>query len=499
MTAPVSPEPTAATTALPGVEPQPGSTEASRTARGALWLASSSIVVKTSQTVVLLILAALLAPDALGLVALGTLITNATALLANLGTANALVYWRGDVMRAARSAATIAVGLGGALSALAWVAAPWLADTFRAPEGGVTVIRGLTVVIPCIALAWVTGELQRRELAFLRRIIPDVVSAVIGAALAITLVLAGYGVMGLVVGQIVQAVLTLLLAWVVGPRVLPGWNFSDVRELLSYGAPYSGASLLEMVQLNLDYLFVSRVLGAAALGFYSLAFRLAYLPHLMIAIVITGASFPYLCRQRVGELGLAAERVATATLSLVVPTCLGVAVLAPNLVLLGDKWAPAVPVAALLAAYACMLSVIQLVQVTLNASGRPALSMAMRFTQVALLMLVLLVVTDRGIAAVAVAQGSVAATIAVVGIVIASRHVRGLSLRRLAVALRPCATAAVVMAVVMITIESLLPGRASVAELLVTGVSGVLAYGGVLFLLDRVGLTAIVGLIRGQS
>ena len=93
-------------------EPAQPSAEAARTARGALWLATNGIVVKTSQTVVLLALAAMLAPSALGVVALGTLVANVSAVVTSLGTASALVYWRGDVLRAARTAVTVGVAHG---------------------------------------------------------------------------------------------------------------------------------------------------------------------------------------------------------------------------------------------------------------------------------------------------------------------------------------------------------------------------------------------------
>ena len=79
---------------------EPGST-----ARGALWLATNGIVVKAAHTVVLLTLAALLTPSALGLVALGSLVANVAAILGTLGTASALVHLEGSTQRVERAAA----------------------------------------------------------------------------------------------------------------------------------------------------------------------------------------------------------------------------------------------------------------------------------------------------------------------------------------------------------------------------------------------------------
>ena len=471
--------------------------EAARTARGALWLATNGIVVKTSQTVVLLALAAMLAPSALGVVALGTLVANVSAVVTSLGTASALVYWRGDVLRAARTAVTVGVGMGAAMAATLWLAAPSLASAFHAADGGADVIRGLTVTLPFLAVAAVTNELLRRRLEFVRRIIPDTVSSVVGAVVAIVLVTEGHGVMALVVGQIVQASLTMVLAWVVHPPVLPGWNLEDARGLLSYGGPYAGANLLELVQLNIDYLIVSRVLGGEALGQYSLAFRLAFMPYLMVVVVMSGAAFPYLCRQRGAELGRAAVTVMTASLTLVAPICLGLALFAHDLVLLGDKWEPGVPVVAWLALYAALLSVGQLVQTSLNAAGRPAISMCLRLCHLVLLLGVLLLVARHGVTAVAIGQVAVATCIALVALVLARLYVTGFSLGRLVSSLRPALTGVVVMAVVVLVLRRVLGlTDPSLAGLVVVGAAGVAAYAATVWALDREHLREAGALLR---
>ncbi|MCW2792541.1 MAG: tuaB [Nocardioides sp.] len=480
----------------PRVADEP-SAEAGRTARGALWLASNGVVVKTSQTVVLLTLAAILAPSSLGLVALGTLVANISVQISSLGTASALVYWRGDVRRAARTAVTIGVGMGAVLATMLWFAAPWLATSLRAEDGGANVIRGLTVVLPFTAVAAVTNELLRRELRFLRRIIPDTVSSVAGAVVAIVLVTQGSGVMALVVGQIVQATLTMLLSWVVHPPVRPGWSTEDARGLLSYGGPYAGAQLLEIVQLNVDYLIVARVLGAVALGQYSLGFRLAFMPYLMIVVVITGAAFPYLCRVRGPELGRATVVVMRATLTLVAPLCAGLALMSDHLTLLGDKWAPGVPVVAWLALYAALLSVGQLVQTALNAAGRPGLAMMLRLSHLLLLLGTLLLVAGHGITAVAIGQVGAATAVSLIALTMARLHVDGFSLRSLVWSLRPAAAGVVVMTLVVLAARRVVDVTdPSLPGLLLLGSVGMLAFAAPVWILDRAHLREAVRLVR---
>ena len=396
-----------------------------RAARGALWFATNSIVVKGAQTLVLLTLAATLAPSALGLVALGTLVVNVSAILGNLGTSGALVYWRGDVTAAARTAVTIGLVSASAMTLLLWLAAPAMASALRAEDGGAAVIRGLVVTLPALAVAAVTQELLRRELRFLRRVLPEASGALVGAVVAIVLATQGMGVMSLVAGQVVQGVLTLLLAWVVHPPVLPGWDAASARGLLSYGAPFAGANLLEVLQLNVDYLLVARVLGAVALGQYSLGFRIAYMPYVLIVLVVTGAAFPYLCRRRGESVGHAAEVVLTVLTALLAPLAVLSALAPEQLMLLGEKWAEAVSVLAAMALFSWVLGLTQAIQVALNASGLPGVAMRLRLLHLAGLSAALLLTVRAGVVAVAWTQTLVTSATALLAVVLAARLVAG--------------------------------------------------------------------------
>ncbi len=485
----------------PPAEPEidlPDGTAAGRTARGALWLGTSALIVKALQTVILLVLAALLAPSALGLVAIGSMVMNISTVLSDLGTSNALVYFRGDVKRAARSAVTVAGLLGLAITAVVWLAAPAITHVLHVDDEGIDVIRGLTSVLPCYALATVHLELIRRELQFARRIIPEVVAAIAGASVSIVLAIQGHGVASLVIGQIVQGVLILVVAWLVSSVVLPGWNLADIRMLVGYGGHMSGSNLAQLALLNVDYLIVSRVLGGTALGEYSVAFRLAYLPYLNIAVVIGGASFPYLCRLRGEKLGLSAERIAGLAITIVLPLCAGIALLAEQLELLGPQWKPAVPVIRWLMVYTIMLSAGQMVQTALNSSGRPRTTLGLRVLHLCALALALVILTRHGIVAVAVGQVLAVALVTVVSGMLASRHIVGFSIGRLLGSLGPAALGVVVMAAIVLALGAGLPvGDVSAVRLIVLGIVGLIAYAGPVWLLDRERIVQTAALLRG--
>ncbi len=477
--------------------PDDGRVSGAGVARGALSLGIKSLLVKGSQTAVLLILAALLAPEALGVLAVGTMIVNVTTVLSGAGVASALVYWRGEPRRAAGTAVTLSIVFGLMMTAVAWFSAPWLAGVLHAQNGGTEVIRGLVSVLTLSVVTSVSMELLRRDMRWTRRVTPEIVGALVGAVAAVTLALNDVGVMSLVVGQIVQTVVQLVIFWIVLPPIAPGWDRDAARTLLAYGVPLAGTQVLDLVQLNLDYVIVARFLDAAALGEYSLAFRLVYLPYLSIAFVIGGAAFPYLCRLRGAEVGTAAMRITALMLAAVTPICLGIVLFAPEITLLGDKWQPAVASTAWLGAYALVLSMVHIAQIALQSAGRTGLAMGLQGLHVVVLGAVLLAVVELGITAVAIAQLVVVVAILVVVLTVLARVVGGVSPAALLADSTPVIVGGAAMVLTDLVLLRLVGIPTSgVVHLLLGGTLTVIAYAVPVWLLGRRRFAATMATMR---
>jgi O-antigen/teichoic acid export membrane protein len=252
-----------------------------------------------------------------------------------------------------------------------------------------------------------------------------------------------------VAGQIVQGVLYVILAWSVGTRLRPGWDGTLAREIVGYGANITGASLVLLLLLNVDYVIVGRRLGASSLGVYSLAFRICYLPYISLSYVINGAAFPFYCRlPSRQELSRAVPRVVAAVAALTMPLFAGLALEAQHVVLLGQRWEAATGAIRLLAAYGFVLSVLHTGQVVLKAVGAPRLLLVTRTLHLVALTLCLLLTASHGITVVAATQAVVVTAMAVItwSLVLSRAEV---SLRELAVALAPPLVGAAGMAAVV--------------------------------------------------
>ena len=381
-------------------------------ARGALWLSVGSWGAKGTQTVALLVLARALAPSEFGILAIAALTYNVLQAVNQLGVGDALTYLEDRIDEASRTALSMVLVTGLILMGATWAVAPMIASFFHSPAA-TFVLRGFAICLPFDAAAQVPIGRMTRSLRFSRRAVTDALPSVIGAAVTIGVVLGGYPLIGLVAGQVAGSVANAAVATLVGPRCLPGWNTLMARRLLKYGGYLSAADLINLGLLNVDYIVVGHVLGPVALGFYSLAYRICFMPYLSISVVANGAVFPYYCRLPSRE---AKARTAENTFCLInaasMPWFAGLVLFAGDIALLGQKWAPAAGAVRFLAVYGFFLSLILSALQILKAVGRSDLVFLDRGLHLAILTAVLISTVREGITVVALDQALVACAIA---------------------------------------------------------------------------------------
>jgi O-antigen/teichoic acid export membrane protein len=380
----------------------------------------------------LLVLARALVPSQFAIVAVAALIYNVLTALNHLGVAEALTYFKDRVEEASRTALSMLIVGGLVLLAATWVLAPMIAHFFHSPQA-TFVLRGFALGIPFDAAAQVPVGRLTRGFRFSRRAATDALPPVIGAAVTIGVAISGYPLIGLVAGQVVTSVTNLVVAMVIGPRCLPGWNTEMARRLLKYGGYLGAADVINLALLNVDYVLVGHILGPYALGLYSLAYRICIMPYLSISMVVNGAVFPYYCRLPSQQAkARTAENVFSLVAALSVPWFVGLVLFANDIVLLGSKWAPAAGAVRFLAVYAFFLSMILSALQVLKAVGRADLVFLGRLLHLAILVAVLIGTIRGGITVVALDQAVVACAIAIASTVWVIRHasLRGAAIAR---------------------------------------------------------------------
>lgn len=346
-----------------------------RVSRGLFWESVATLGGRAISLLVTLLLARLLAPADFGLVSIATLAINSLIFLQELGFGAALIQRRKDVEAAAITAHWTIIASSVVLYVVAFLTAPLVAWFFRSPDV-TAVLRVLSLTIVLGSLGRVPYTLLSREMDFRRKVLPDLLSNFTGNLVSLALVVVGWGVWGLVFGQLTTEALRSALAYRVSSW-RPRWRFDRrlFRELFGYGKHVATSQVLIFGITNVDDMFVGRMLGEAALGQYSMAYNLSNMPATNITRLVTRVTFPAF-----SELQDDMARMRRAYFSLVryvsilsVPIAVATMIFADDFVhaVLGAKWAPAIVPLQILAVYGLLRSVAANMGTVFQAGGKP--------------------------------------------------------------------------------------------------------------------------------
>lgn len=294
-----------------------------------------------------IILARILVPKDYGVYTVGLVVLNILQSMNELGVSIGVVRWPGPVDRVARTAVTMSLATSAALYGACLVAAPVVASALGTPEA-TGVLRLLTLGILLDAVSSIPNALLTRALQQGRRAAADITALAVSTVITLVLANQGFGAWSLAWGSLAgNAVSTTLILLLAPARPRPAFDRADARDLLRFGLPLAGSSFLVFVMLNLDYVVVGRVLGPVQLGVYVLAFNLSSWPANILSFSIRRVSIAGF-----GHIADEPERVRTvfarsltSLISLVIPVCLVLSILAEPLVrfVYGERWVGAIP------------------------------------------------------------------------------------------------------------------------------------------------------------
>lgn len=246
----------------------------------------------------LVILARLLPAADYGLMAMATVVSNFALLLRDLGTAAAIVQ-KDDLREETISTVFWLNVIMGWLIALGLVScSPLIAAYFAAGEL-VSVLIALAAVFPLASAAAAHQALLERRSGFrvLARI--EIISSGLGLLAAIVAALAGAGVYSFVILAVVTAALSCIQLWLAsGWRPLARVEWSEVRGLMGFSGNLTLFNFINYFSRNADGMIIGRFLGAAALGSYSMAYKLMLFPVQNLTWVATRALYPVMSRQQ---------------------------------------------------------------------------------------------------------------------------------------------------------------------------------------------------------
>lgn len=376
---------------------------------GALWAGGSALVLRFANIAIMAVVARIVAPNELGIFALTLVVHGVVTSLAELGVSSAIARSDLDQDRIAPTVVTISIVTSVTLGTLMFLFALPLATAL----GSADAADPLRVMALCVAMigpfAVPGAQLQRefrQDLVFRA----NAIAFLPAGAVLILLAAVGDGATAFawsrVVGQLIMGTLLLVS---VSKRYRPGLDRTILGQLLRFGLPLACANLLSQVLLNVDYVFIGRVLDVAEVGLYNLAFNVSVWSTAVIGSMLNGIVLPAFSRVRLSG-GSVADALASAVRTVALIACpIGAATLAlasPLIVTIyGDRWAGAAPVLMVLAVYGVISVICLLLANVIISTGRTGVLFAVQgVALVGLLPTMWLGVTMGGLVGVGVAH-----------------------------------------------------------------------------------------------
>lgn len=300
------------------------------------------------QFVVAIVLARLLAPSDFGLIALVTVFIALANVFVQSGLNTALIQKKDADNIDFSTVFYASLAVAALLYGLLFVFAPLLAVFYNGQTKLIPVIRVLGIILLLGAVNSVQEAYVARNMMFKKLFYRSVGAIIPSGIFGITLAYLDFGIWSLVGQQLMNSCLMCVIMWfTVKWRPQLVFSFVRFRGLFSFGWKLLCSALLDSFYRNIRDLVIGKLFSPADLGFYN---RGDQFPKIIIANInasIQSVLLPSLStvQDDKSRLKSLARRSIKTSSFFILPMMAGLAAVAKplTLILLGEKWLPAVP------------------------------------------------------------------------------------------------------------------------------------------------------------
>lgn len=468
--------------------------------KGVVWSAIQTWGSQAGSLIVFFILARLLTPEDFGLVSLANVFLVFMQLLLEQGFAQALIQREDLEPEHLDTAFWTNLALGVLLTITGVALSRSAAQLFSQPD--------LTPILQCFSICFTLSAFSRVQQAILERkfdykaiAVRSLLATAVGGCVGISLAWLGFGVWSLVCQHIVHEGVGAIVLWMAS-EWRPRFKVSKrhFRDLFGFGINIFGFNVLNFFNTRLTDFLIGYFLGTTALGYYSIAYRILTVMTQLLVRTIRDVSLPAFSRlQDDPEQFRKAFYTVTQLTSLVAfPTFLGMATLAPELVLtlFGARWLPSVPLLMQILAFAGMLRAVTFFKSSVFlAMGKPSWWLWLSVLNVVLNVISFTIALPWGINAIALAYVIRCYVAFPVGQWAVSKLIQTPLLSYLQQFVAPLISS-LIMAVVILRVKQLLSAWSPLALLVVCTLVGAVVYGLAIRLLAPKLFQQMLGLAR---
>jgi len=377
----------------------PGGTLSQRVAKGGFWVFFLRIVNRGVSLVRLIILARILSPSDFGLLGIALLTMSTLETFSQTGFQQALIQKKEDISSYLDASWTALILRGFILFVMLYFIAPYAAIFFDTPEA--------KPIIQVIGFSMLFGAFTnigviyfRKELEFNKEFVYQFTGTLADFIVAISAVFILRNVWALVLGMLAGNIVRCLMSYLIHPyRPRLNFNLEKIKELFGFGKWILGSSILVFLLTQGDDIFVGKLLGTTALGFYQMAYKISNMPATEYSHLIATVTFPAYSKlqDNLSKLKKAFLKVLQLTAFLSIPIAGGIFILAPvfTKIFLGIKWMPMVPAMQVLALYGMLRAIGATTGVIFMAVGKPEIRTKIQSAQLVLLAILIYPLTMR--------------------------------------------------------------------------------------------------------
>ena len=371
----------------------PGENLSQRAVRGGFWVFSLRAVQQLFGLARLIIIARILSPHDFGLMGIALLTMATLETFSQTGFQAALIQKKEDIKSYLDAAWTVLILRGFILFAILYLIAPHAATFFEAPEAKPIIqVIGLAVLLQAFTNIGVIYF--QKELEFNKQFVYQFAGTLADFIVAVSAVLILGNVWALVFGLLAGNVARFIMSYVIHPyRPRLSFDLGKAKELFGFGKWILGSSILMFLITQGDDIFVGKLLGVTALGFYQLAYRISNMPATEITHVISQVTFPAYSKlqDNLPTLREAYLKTLQLTAFLSFPIAGLIFVLAPDftMIFLGEKWMPMVQAMQVLVFWGLIRSMGATTGPIIQAVGRPKILTKYQLIQLASLIILI--------------------------------------------------------------------------------------------------------------
>jgi len=377
----------------------PEGTLSERVVYGGIWVFVLRITNRLFGLARTIVLARLLAPADFGLFGIALLAMSALETFSQTGFQQALIHKKDDIKPYLDTAWTAQAIRGLILAIVLFGAAPYVAAFFGEPTATPLLrVVGLSMLFQGFTNIGVVYF--QKELEFHKQFVYMFSGTLADLAVSISAALILKNGWALVFGLLAGNLVRMVVSYIIHPYQ-PRLSFNRVkfRELFGFGKWVLGSSILIFLLTQGDDIFVGKLLGVTALGFYQLAYRISNIPATEITHVISQVTFPAYSKLQddIPKLREAYLRVLQVTTFLSFPVAGLIFLLAPDFtkIFLGKKWMPMVPAMQILVIFGATRSLGATMGSILYAVGKPKIQTKLSSIQLIVMAMIIYPLTIK--------------------------------------------------------------------------------------------------------